>query len=146
MVEGALRADEVTTKTGRGKGGCGGRGRSSNGGSRQSCKHTTQNGRGLQCARQVGNNKGDTQLNKLCPKGGEVGREAGARGWDGGCSTTRQVHGSFLAGALCVCAFVLTLAIAGAEGREGERGLGYRYEDWDWNWVRVWALGLGLKV
>lgn len=96
--------------------------RGSNGGSRQSCKHTTQNGRGLQCARQVGNNKGDTQLNKLCPKGGEVGREAGAGGWGGGSSTTRQVHGSFLAAALCVCAFVLTLAIAGVEGRGRGRG------------------------
>lgn len=58
------------------------------------------------------------------------------QGGGGGSSTTRQVHGSFLAGALCVCAFVLTLAIAGAEGRGGE-GVGYRYEDWDWNWVRV---------
>lgn len=42
------------------------------------------------------------------------------KGGGEGSSTTRQVHGSFLAGALCVCAFVLTLAIAGVEEEEGK--------------------------
>lgn len=58
-----------------------------------------------------------------------------------GSSTTRQVHGSFLAGALCVCAFVLTLAIGRVYDRDGGRigiaiGIGF---------VLGSGLGLGLR-
>lgn len=56
------------------------------------------------------------------PRGERWGGAQVQGGWGGGSSTTRQVHGSFLAAALCVCAFVLTLAIAGVEGRGRGRG------------------------